>query len=63
MFENPEMAMITFVVGFILWIIMFIITLKNEFKKPRHKVIWIAALLLFPPSALLFPFIGMKQLK
>ncbi len=63
MVENSEMAMVTYAIGFVLWIIMFIMVLKNEFKTPKVKIIWVAAFLLFPPSAILFPFIGMKQLK
>ncbi len=63
MVENSEMAMFTYAIGFVLWIIMFIMVLKNEFKTPKVKIIWIVAFIFFPPSALLFPFIGMKQLK
>ena len=63
MVESSQMAMMTYAVGFVLWIIMFIIVLKNEFKKPKLKTIWIVALLLCPPSALLFPFIGFNQTK
>lgn len=56
-------SMMTIAVGSILWIVMMIIVLNNKFKNPKHKKIWIIAMILCPPSALLFPFIGMKQLK
>lgn len=63
MAEISEMAMITYAVGFVLWIIMFIMILKNEFHNPKVKIAWIVALLFFPPTALLFPFLGMKHIK
>lgn len=63
MVADPALAMVTFAIGFILWLIMFIIILKNEFKKPKLKVVWIVLFIFVPPSAILFPFIGMKQLK
>lgn len=62
--QDPQvMSMITLAIGSVLWIIMMIITLKSEFTNKNHKKYWIIALLLFPPSCLLFPFIGMKQTK
>ena len=63
MVEISEAAMITYAVGFVLWIIMFIMVLKNEFHNPKVKIAWIVAFLFFPPSALLFPFLGMKHIK
>lgn len=63
MAEPTVSSLITLTVGGVLWLIMFIIVLKNEFKNPKMKKIWIIALLVFPPSALLFPFIGMNQTK
>ena len=59
MLENPQ-TMITLGVGALLWIIMMIIVLKNQFHDKKIKRNWIIALILVPPSCLLFPFIGMK---
>ena len=56
-------AMFTIAVGSVLWIIMMIMILNNEFKSKKVKKIWIIIMLICPPSALLFPFIGIKQLK
>jgi|GEM_PF-6086985 len=62
--ENLTVSMmITCAVGSVLWIIMLIIVLKNQFHKPKLKIVWLVALFVFPPSALLFPFIGMNQIK
>ena len=62
--QNPEvMGMVTLLIGGVLWLVMMGITLKNEFKVKKYKTYWIIALLVFPPSFILFPFIGMKQLK
>lgn len=63
MSENPEMAMITLATGGVLWCIMMIMVLKNEFHNKKVKIIWIVAFIICPPSALLFPFIGMKHIK
>lgn len=62
--ENLTVSMLmTCSVGFVLWLIMLVIIIKNQFHNPKLKTIWLIALFVFPPSALLFPFIGMKQTK
>lgn len=61
--ETTPQTMITLTVGAVLWIIMMIMVLRNEFHNKKVKKIWIAAFILCPPSCLLFPFIGMKHIK
>lgn len=61
--ENPEMAMITLSVGGLLWIIMMVMVAKNEFHNKKAKIAWIIAFIVCPPTVLLFPFVGMKQMK
>ena len=56
-------AMFTIAVGSILWLVMMIMVLKNEFHNRKVKIAWIVAFIICPPSALLFPFIGMKHIK
>lgn len=63
MAEPTVSSMITLTVGGVLWLIMMIVVLKSEFLNPKMKKVWIIAMIVFPPSALLFPFIGMKQTK
>lgn len=63
MVDQSVSTIFTLAVGGVLWLIMLIIVLKNEFKNPKMKKIWLIALILCPPSALLFPFIGMNQTK
>jgi len=63
MSENPEMAMMTFAVGGLLWIIMVIMAAKNQFHNKKVKIAWLVAMIFVPPTALLFPFIGMKHMK
>lgn len=62
MIDSPQ-ALITLCVGGVLWIIMMIMVLKNEFHNKKVKTAWIIALIVCPPSCLLFPFIGMKHIK
>lgn len=54
---------ISIVIGAIIWIYAIIRTSKSEFHNPKLKKVWLAALILCPPTALLFPFIGDKQTK
>lgn len=61
--ENSPQTMITLVVGGVLWLIMMIMVLKNEFHNKKVKIAWIVAFILIPPSCLLFPFVGMKHIK
>jgi hypothetical protein len=64
MAENPLASVfISIIIGLIIWIYAMIRTYKSEFHNPKLKKVWIIALILFPPSALLFPFIGDKQTK
>lgn len=63
MLEMSMMMIVFYIVGFFIWVFAFIMTLKSEFKNNTNKIIWIIALLFLPPSALLFPFIGMNQIK
>lgn len=63
MIDPNATAMMTISVGSILWIVMMIMIVNNEFKSKKIKKIWIVVMIICPPSALLFPFIGMKQLK
>lgn len=61
--ENSPQTMITLLVGAVLWLIILIMVLRNEFHNKKVKKVWVIVLILFPPSCLLFPFIGMKHLK
>ena len=62
--ENPLASVfVSIVIGAIIWIYAFLRTTRSEFHNPKLKKVWIIALVLFPPSALLFPFIGDKQTK
>ena len=62
--QNPLASVfVSIVIGAIIWIYAFLRTIRSEFHNPKLKKVWIIALVLFPPSALLFPFIGDKQTK
>ncbi len=63
MLEIAGFGMIVYVIGFLLWVYAFIKTLMSEFKNNTNKLIWIIVLIFLPPTALLFPFIGLKQIK
>ena len=63
MLEIAGLGIVIYLIGFALWIYAFIKTLMGEFKSKTNKIVWIIALIFLPPSALLFPFIGLKQLK
>jgi len=59
--------MTTFLVIFGLWILIWIYSffsvLTNNFKEGNDKVVWILLLIFLPITAILYPFIGRKQLK
>lgn len=62
--ENTLAAgFISIIIGLIIWIYAMLRTINSEFHNPTWKKIWIVALILLPPVALLFPFIGDKQTK
>ncbi len=63
MFELAGLAIIIYLLVFILWIYAFIKTLMSEFTNSTNKIIWIIALIFVPPSVILFPFIAFKQMK
>ena len=63
MFANPEMAMMTIAIGGVLWLVMFIMAAKNQFHNKKVKIAWLVIMIFLPPTALLFPFIGMKHMK
>ena len=63
MMEFAGIAMIVYLIGFFLWVYAFIKTLISEFYNNTNKIIWIIVLLFLPPTALLFPFIGINQIK
>lgn len=50
-------------IGFVIWIYSIISVLSNEFKSGATKIVWILALIFFPITAILYPFIGKKQIK
>ncbi len=50
-------------VGIAVWIYAFISVLSNEFKSGSTKIVWILALIFFPVSCLLYPFLKSKQIK
>lgn len=49
-------------VGFFIWIYSFISVLSNEFKSGTTKIVWILALIFFPVSCLIYPFLKNKQI-
>lgn len=49
-------------VGFVIWIYSFISVLSNEFKSGATKIVWILALIFFPVSCLIYPFLKNKQI-
>ncbi len=62
--ENTlAVGMTSLVIGAIIWIYAIMRTINSEFYNPKLKKVWIVLLVLVPPTALLFPFIGDKQTK
>ncbi len=57
-----EAVVILYLVGIALWLYSFLSVLMNEFKNSINKVIWILVLIFLPISAILYPFIGLKQI-
>lgn len=59
------MDTITYIVLFAvaLWVYAFFSVLTNEFSNSANKIIWIILLIFLPLSAILYPFIGVKQIK
>jgi len=49
-------------IGFAVWIYSFISVLSNEFRSGATKIVWILALIFFPVSCLIYPFLKNKQI-
>jgi len=47
---------------FILWGYAFLSTVIDEFYDKKNKILWLVLLIFLPVTALLFPFIGVKQM-
>jgi len=50
-------------VGIAVWVYSFISVLSNEFKSSTTKIVWILALIFFPVSCLIYPFLKNKQIE
>lgn len=55
--------LVIYSLGIVIWVYSFFSVLTNNFKESNDKVIWILLLIFLPITAILYPFIGKKQLK
>lgn len=50
-------------IGILFWIYSFFSVLTNDFEDSNNKIVWILLLIFLPVAAVLYPFIGRRQLK
>lgn len=55
--------LIIYTIGFLIWLYAFFSVLVNNFKEPNNKIVWVLLLIFIPVTAILYPFIGRKQIK
>ena len=48
--------------GILIWLYSFFSVLTNNFTESNNKIVWILLLIFLPITAILYPFIGKKQL-
>ena len=49
--------------GITIWLYSFFSVLLNSFEESNNKIVWILLLIFLPITAILYPFMGRKQLK
>lgn len=55
--------LIIYTIVFLIWLYAFFSVLVNNFKEPNNKIVWVLLLIFIPVTAILYPFIGRKQIK